>query len=169
MIPTRSASIRRPPVRFRCDLILLFLFLIDLRFPRPDSEMKASKDAQRVGRKLFQATMAGGKLDGDIVRKVIKRLGDDKPRGYLGMVDAYLRLVRLEVDRNHARVESAAELSTEMKQTVTGDLRGKYGDQLTIDFATNPDLLGGMRVRVGSDVWDGSVKNRLERLSDAFG
>lgn len=131
--------------------------------------MKSSKDAQRVGRKLFQATMVDGKLDVDVVRKVIKKLGDERPRGYLGMIDAYLRLVGLEVDRNHARVESAAELDSEMQQTVTNDLRGKYGDQLTIDFSTNADLLGGMRVRVGSDVWDGSVKNRLERLSDAFG
>jgi len=29
-------------------------------------------------------------------------------------------------------------------------------------------LIGGMRIRVGSDVWDGSVKNRLERLNDKF-
>jgi F-type H+-transporting ATPase subunit delta len=29
---------------------------------------------------------------------------------------------------------------------------------------TNPDLLGGMRIRVGSDVWDSSVRNRLQRL-----
>ena len=130
--------------------------------------MKASKDAQRVARKLFQATMADGKLDADVVRKVIKKLGDSKPRGYLGMIDAYSRLVRLEADRHHARVESAAALSSEMQQTVTSDLRGKYGDQLTVDFSTNADLLGGMRVRVGSDVWDGSVKNRLDRLSDAF-
>jgi F-type H+-transporting ATPase subunit delta len=131
--------------------------------------MKSSKDAQRVGRKLFQATMAGGKLDTGIVRKVITTLSDKKPRGYIGMIDAYLRFVRLEADRHHARVESAAELSSEMQQTVTSDLRGKYGDQLTIEFSTNADLLGGMRVRVGSDVWDGSVKNRLDRLADAFG
>lgn len=130
--------------------------------------MKASKDAQRVARKLFQATMADGQLDAEVVRKVIKKLGDSKPRGYLGMIDAYSRLVRLEADRHHARVESAAALSSEMQQTVTSDLRGKYGDQLTVDFSTNADLLGGMRVRVGSDVWDGSVKNRLDRLSDAF-
>jgi F-type H+-transporting ATPase subunit delta len=131
--------------------------------------MKTSKDAQRLARKLFQATMVDGKLDADVARKVIKKLSGEKPRGYLGMIDAYLRLVRLEADRHHARVESAAELGTEMQQTVTNDLRGKYGDQLTIEFSTNTDLLGGMRVKVGSDVWDGSVKNRLDRLSDAFG
>ncbi len=38
-----------------------------------------------------------------------------------------------------------------------------------MEFKSNPGLLGGMRVRVGSDVWDGSVKNRLERLREKVG
>jgi F-type H+-transporting ATPase subunit delta len=44
------------------------------------------------------------------------------------------------------------------------NLKKKYGSDLTTDFVVNPQLLGGMRIRVGSDVWDGSVRNRLERL-----
>ena len=48
------------------------------------------------------------------------------------------------------------------------DLRKKYGKDLTFDFQTNPDLLGGMRVKVGSDVWDGSVRARLQQLEDTF-
>lgn len=130
--------------------------------------MKNSKDAQRIGRQLYKATIVDGKLDVDVVRKVITRLGTEKPRGYLGMIDAYSRLVRLEIERNHAHVESAKPLSDEMKSTVTADLIKKYGDQLTIDFDVNADLIGGLRVKVGSDVWDGSVANRLDRLAAAF-
>jgi F-type H+-transporting ATPase subunit delta len=44
------------------------------------------------------------------------------------------------------------------------NLKKKYGGDLTAEFVVNPQLLGGMRIRVGSDVWDGSVRNRLERL-----
>ncbi len=44
------------------------------------------------------------------------------------------------------------------------DLRSKYGDGLTTDFRVNPNLIGGLRIRVGSDVWDGSVRGRLDRL-----
>jgi F-type H+-transporting ATPase subunit delta len=43
-------------------------------------------------------------------------------------------------------------------------LNKKYGKDLSTEFVVKPELLGGMRVRVGSDVWDGSVRNRLERL-----
>ena len=40
----------------------------------------------------------------------------------------------------------------------------KYGDDLTTEFVVDPALLGGIRVRVGSDVWDGTLRHRLERL-----
>jgi F-type H+-transporting ATPase subunit delta len=43
-------------------------------------------------------------------------------------------------------------------------LNAKYGRQLALEFSLKPELLGGIRVRVGSDVWDGSVKARLENL-----
>jgi F-type H+-transporting ATPase subunit delta len=47
-------------------------------------------------------------------------------------------------------------------------LKKKYGPQIQPEFSVDPGLLGGMKIRVGSDVWDGSVKNRLERLSEQF-
>jgi F-type H+-transporting ATPase subunit delta len=53
-------------------------------------------------------------------------------------------------------------------ERVKKELTRQYGEGLEFDFWINPDLLGGMRIRVGNDVWDGSVKSRLERLSNAF-
>ena len=44
------------------------------------------------------------------------------------------------------------------------NLKKKYGKEVATEFLVNPQLLGGMRIRVGSDVWDGTVRNRLERL-----
>jgi F-type H+-transporting ATPase subunit delta len=55
-----------------------------------------------------------------------------------------------------------------VRESVIADLKKKYGDQVEAEFALDPELLGGMRIQVGSDVWDGSVKNRLERLADKF-
>ncbi len=61
---------------------------------------------------------------------------------------------------SRARPHSIAESSARILK----NLKSKYGNDLTTEFVVNPELLGGMRVRVGSDVWDGSVRNRLERL-----
>jgi F-type H+-transporting ATPase subunit delta len=37
-----------------------------------------------------------------------------------------------------------------------------------VTFWINPELLGGLKIRVGSDVYDGSVKARLESLKEAL-
>jgi len=131
--------------------------------------MKASKDAQRIARQLLKATLSAGQVDDGVVRTVLTKLATGKPRGYQGVMNAYTHLVRLELEKSHAVVESATSLATATEAEVGADLKKKYGDGITTEFKSNPELLGGMRVRVGSDVWDGSVKNRLERLRDKIG
>jgi F-type H+-transporting ATPase subunit delta len=44
----------------------------------------------------------------------------------------------------------------------------EYGQGLNTTFAENPELIAGMRIRVGSDVYDGSVRSRLEALEQKF-
>lgn len=130
--------------------------------------MKSSKDARRTAKKLFQASVVDGRLDLATVQTIVHRIKERKPRGYLSTLEAYWRLIRLEVESNRARIESATELSSSARNQLVADLRAKYGDQIEPEFSINPDLIGGVRIRVGSDVWDGSVKNRLERLSEKF-
>lgn len=131
--------------------------------------MKINKEAQRTARQLMRHTVKDGRVDLAVVRRVIDGLKRDKSRGYVGKVVAYARLVRLELERRHAVIESAAELNAATRGSVENSLREKHGDGLTTEFAVNPALIGGMRIRVGSDVWDGSVKGRLDRLSDRIG
>ncbi len=131
--------------------------------------MKGSKDAQRIARQLLKATVENGEVNGSTVKAVLRKLATGKPRGYLGVISAYAHLVRLELEKSHAVIESASPLGGTLEASVVADLKGKYGKQITSEFKHNPELLGGMRVRVGSDVWDGSVRNRLERLREKIG
>ncbi len=130
--------------------------------------MKSSKDALRTARQLLQATLVDGSIDGERAKAFVRALGEKKPRGYLQVLGAYQNLLRMEFAKRHAVVESATELGADLQSGVMADLRKKYGKDLTFDFTTAPDLLGGMRVKVGSDVWDGSVRARLQQLQDRF-
>lgn len=130
--------------------------------------MKSGKEAARIAKKLFAASLVDGRVDPATVRKVVSKLSEEKPRGYLALIDAYWRLIRLELEKSSATIESAVELEPSVRDQVLADLRKQYGDQVEAEFKTNPALIGGMRIRVGSDVWDGSVKNRIERLSERF-
>ena len=108
--------------------------------------------------------MPGGKLDATRVRAVTDVLASEKPRGHLAILQSFVRLVRLELGRRHVVIESAAPLSESEMTKLRADIIGTHGDDLTFETAVRPDLIGGLRVRVGSDVWDGSVRARLEGL-----
>jgi F-type H+-transporting ATPase subunit delta len=130
--------------------------------------MKSRKEALRLAKKIFAASLKDGQLDESVVRKVVAKLSETRPRGFLEVAEAYWRLVRLEVEKNRAIVQSAVVLDEPTKTGLVTDLKKKYGPQITTEFSVDPALLGGVKIRVGSDVWDGSVKNRLERLSEQF-
>jgi F-type H+-transporting ATPase subunit delta len=130
--------------------------------------MKITKEARRTSRQLFRACIADGKLDESRVRTVVSTVAKNKPRSYIGILDGFARLVANEVDRQLATVESASALSPATQTELQASLSKKYGRPLTLNFSVNPELLGGIRVKVGSDVWDGSVKARLKALSDSL-
>jgi F-type H+-transporting ATPase subunit delta len=130
--------------------------------------MKITKEARRTSRQLFRACLADGKLDESRVRTVVSSVANSKPRSYIGILDAFARLVANEVDRQRAAVESATALTPASQSELQASLSKKYGRPLTLEFSVNPALLGGIRVKVGSDVWDGSVKARLNALSESL-
>jgi F-type H+-transporting ATPase subunit delta len=126
--------------------------------------MRSPREARKNARSLFRVCMTDGRLDASRVRAVADAVATDKPRGYLSILQVFSRLVRLELERRHAVIESAAPLTESEMKEVRAEITRVHGDDLTFDTAVRPDLIGGLRVRVGSDVWDGSVRARLEAL-----
>jgi F-type H+-transporting ATPase subunit delta len=130
--------------------------------------MKISKLSRRNAKRLFQACLVNGQLDEARVRQAVGLVVEKKPRGYVGTLSQIQRLVKLDLARRTARVESATGLTPEMQASVKSNLAQKYGANLNLQFAVNPELIGGLRVQVGSDVYDGSVKARLTNLEASF-
>jgi F-type H+-transporting ATPase subunit delta len=130
--------------------------------------MKISKQARRDAKALFNSCRVNGVLDENRVRQAMKSVVSGKPRGYVATLSHFQRLVKLDIERRRATVESAAPLPEEVATTVKAELAWRYGQDLNVSFAVNKDLIGGLRVKVGSDVYDGSVRARLNELADAM-
>jgi len=126
--------------------------------------MKVNKEIGRLSREMLRASFTDGQIDRGKITSLLQSLIAKKPRRYLDILQYYKRLVRLEIEKRHARIESSTELSPETSARIVENLKKKRGRDLTTEFVVNPELLGGIRIRVGSDVWDGSVRDRLERL-----
>src|SRR6516165_10392627 len=123
-----------------------------------------ARQAKREATQLFRLCIPNGRLDENRVRQAVRQLIEAKPRGYLITLSLFRRLVKLELERRTAKVESAVPLPADLQATVKAGLERAYGDGLDMSFAQNPSLIGGMRVQVGSDVYNGSVKARLAAL-----
>lgn len=129
--------------------------------------MKVTKDAKRNARRLFRGCFTNELFDEAKARAMVEAIVRQKPRHYLAILSVFQRLVRLEVARNTAQIESAVELSDAMRADVQRRLQELYRRPLATVFRVNSALIGGLRITVGSDVWDGSVSNRLETLKAA--
>ncbi|HEV2320424.1 MAG TPA: F0F1 ATP synthase subunit delta [Verrucomicrobiae bacterium] len=130
--------------------------------------MKISKLALREARQLFRSCHVNGLLDHNRVRQALSRLSEQQPRGYLQILERLHRLVKLDLEQRAARVESAAPLPLEMQNDITKQIAARYGEGMNISFAQNPALIGGLRIQAGSDLYDGSVKTRLDKLEESF-
>ena len=126
--------------------------------------MKISKDVRRLSSSMVRESFVNGELNADRVRGFVASVIKHKPRQYMQLLENYQRLLRLETDKRRVRIESATQLDEAAGKQIVADLQRRYGHGLTAEFSVNPALLGGVRIRVGSDVWDSSVRNRLERL-----
>ena len=126
--------------------------------------MKLNKEIRRLSRKMLQASFTDGQLDPGRIASLVDSVIAEKPRNYINVLKNYKRLLRLEVEKRHATIETASEVDPAIRSEIVSNLKSKYGDDLATEFHVDPQLLGGMRIRVGNDVWDGSVRNRLERL-----
>ena len=130
--------------------------------------MKGTKQSRRFAKQLFKNCQVNGRLDADRTQKSVQLLIEQKPRGYFGILQHFHRLVKLDEASRTARVESAVALGQVQQQDIQDSLNQLKGGNVTGEFAENPRLIGGMRVKIGDDVFDGSVKTRLTALSDNF-
>jgi F-type H+-transporting ATPase subunit delta len=66
-------------------------------------------------------------------------------------------------------VTTAAALAADQRQALEGKLATQYGANLVYDYQVDPAILGGMIVRLGDKLIDGSVKTRLDALKQTLG
>src|SRR5688572_26455935 len=130
--------------------------------------MKMTKQSRRDAKQLFRSTLVNSEMDEGRVSSVVQKVLEQKPRGYIAILDHFTRLVKMEQDRRVEKVESAVPLTPEQQSGVSANLHRMYGNGLNLSFDVNPALVGGLRVKVGSDVFDGSVAARLQELEESF-
>jgi F-type H+-transporting ATPase subunit delta len=130
--------------------------------------MSRTKQAKRDAKELFRLCLVNGLLDEGRVREVVRRVAESRSRDRLKLLSHFRRLVELDQARHTATVENATPLPADMQASIQAGLSHTYGPGLNTTFTHNPELIGGMRIKVGSDVYDSSIKARLAALQALY-
>lgn len=125
--------------------------------------MKISREARQTGKKLFKFCLVNGTLDETRVRETVEALCTQKPRNYLAILSHLEKLVEYEVAQRTVTVTSAIALADQGAAAFAA-VEQRFGPALQKQYTINPSLIGGLRIQRGSDVWDDSIRGRLDTL-----
>ena len=128
--------------------------------------MQIPKEARRKARELFDASLdASGRPNAAKALMIADLLVKSAPRHALQILKEYTRLTRLEMIKHHAVIESADPIDESTRATILKSLEKRDGGAVTIETKIDPSLIGGSRIRLGSEVWDATVASRLNALA----
>jgi F-type H+-transporting ATPase subunit delta len=123
-----------------------------------------SREAKlRVTDALFEGRVC------ETTRRFLRLLVSKRREDVLGLVlDSYRALRNEQLGIVEARASVAREGSKKDLSRLAAALGESLGKEIRLDMDVDPSLLGGVLVRVGDTVLDGSARNRLERLRERF-
>ena len=130
--------------------------------------MKITARSLRDAKQLYRLCLLNGSLDEDRVRMAVGYVLESRRRGYMALLGQFHRLVRIYRTGHTADVQSAQPLPADLQTRVQANLESLYGPRVDTSFAHNPALIAGMRIRVASDVFDGTVRAGLDALDKRF-
>jgi len=130
--------------------------------------MKIDRQSRQSAKKYFRACRRpDGSVDEGGLKEVITLLAKEKPRNYIKVMSQMARLLEIALEENSVRVESATPLA-DKGASIFASLEHLHGKASRTSYEENPALLGGLRIRRGNNIWDGSLSGRLDRLQQAL-
>ncbi|WP_061962701.1 F0F1 ATP synthase subunit delta [Demequina aurantiaca] len=123
------------------------------------SNRSATKEARLA---LFEGVLGGKLLP--VTQSLLNRaVGMPRGRRLVPAIEAFIASAAERRNRSVAHVTAAVELSAAQRKRLADILTGAYGREVQINVAVDPEVIGGIRVQVGSEVVDGTVLARLDQ------
>jgi F-type H+-transporting ATPase subunit delta len=116
---------------------------------------------------LVEGLLSGRATDPTIV--LAKRAVAARERTFGQTIEGYVTLAAAQKNRALATVRVAKPLSSDQRNRLRAALSKQVGRDVAIQEIVDPDVLGGMRVEIGDEVFEGTVSDRLEEARRLFG
>jgi F-type H+-transporting ATPase subunit delta len=112
--------------------------------------------------------LVSGKVEPVTLRLAQLALSGFGGRGFSASLTRLVELAAARRDRSVAYVTGAVPLTDEEEDRLAARLSEMYGRQVSLKIDVDPRIIGGLRVKVGSDLYDGSVARRLAEVRTAL-
>jgi F-type H+-transporting ATPase subunit delta len=116
------------------------------------------------GRRSLVADLLEGKVTAPGLRLISQAAAYPRGRSMDANLESYANLAAALRERLVAEVHVAAPLSSEQRSRLAAVLAGAYGHDVHLNVVVDPPLIGGMTVRIGDELINGSVASRLAEL-----
>ena len=124
-----------------------------------------NKPALLLARQLFKLSLIDGVVSPAQVEGVLAYLEKHPPAKPLLVLQAYRQYIARELAKSQVVVEHAGPVSEGLLGSIQGALTQKYKRQVTATAKQNAELIAGLRLRIGDDMYESSVSGQLEQLS----
>lgn len=121
-----------------------------------------NRSAVKEQRLALLSDVLGGKLHQVTIALLERKVGVPRGRRLVPAINELLETAAARRQRSVANVTAAVELSAAQRARLAQILKDAYGRDMHINVAVDPEVLGGIRVQVGSEVVDGTVLSRLD-------
>jgi len=133
-----------------------------------DAEMAEILDKPQLGKEHkgeLLLKVIGDKLDAS-QSNLIRLMAENGRLKALPEVAAQFEVFRAEAEgKIDAEVVSAYPLSSDQEKAITETLKAKLGREITLTTSTDESLIGGVVIKAGDTIIDGSMKSQLESLA----
>ena len=126
-----------------------------------------AKIAQQLARQLFKMSVVEGSVSADRVGGVLAYVEKHHPANPVMVLKAYHRLIAAEVAKGVAVVEHAGAINESMLSSIASAMTKKYGRPVVATAKPSPELLAGIRVHVGDDIYESSIAGQLAALASS--
>lgn len=130
--------------------------------------MTRNKQIKAQGKRLLKLCFDDGEFSEERAAAVLQILDKNPPRHHAAVLKAFLRHVQREVANRTAAVEFAGDLTPAALDSIQSKLSSAYGRKITMTKRQNDELIAGVRVRLGCDVYESSIAGTLGELQSSL-
>ncbi|QKV92540.1 F0F1 ATP synthase subunit delta [Streptomyces sp. NA02950] len=125
----------------------------------------SGRNASATAKADLVRRLLGGRADRVTERLVVRLVTHPRGRSLEAGLDELTKLAAARRDRTVAVVTSAVPLSDQQKQRLGAALAQLYGRQVHLNLDVDPEVLGGIAVRIGDEVINGTIADRLDEAA----